>query len=47
MLDTAVECARILGNDHSVAALCLSRSLTAVAAGEIEVGVAARGRASR
>ena len=41
MLDAAVECARSLGNDHGVAALRLSWSLTAVAAGEIEVGVAA------
>jgi DNA-binding NarL/FixJ family response regulator len=39
MLDGAIEEARLLGNAQSLAGLLLNRSLTAIAAGEIEVAV--------
>jgi DNA-binding NarL/FixJ family response regulator len=41
MLDAAVEEARILGNAQSVAGLLLNRSLTALAAGDVELAVSA------
>ena len=41
MLDAAVEEARLLGNSQSVAGLLLNRSLTALAAGDVEVAVSA------
>ena len=39
MLDTAVEDARLLGNTHSLVGLLLNRSLTATAAGDLDVAV--------
>ncbi|MGZ8707697.1 MAG: LuxR C-terminal-related transcriptional regulator, partial [Gaiellaceae bacterium] len=39
MLDAAVEEARLLGNAHSLAGLLLNRSLTALAAGDLEIAV--------
>ena len=39
MLDAAVEEARLLGNDQSLAGLLLNRSLTALAAGDLELAV--------
>jgi len=39
MLDGAIEEARLLGNAQSLAGLLLNRSLTALAAGDIEVAV--------
>ena len=39
MLDAAVEEARLLGNAHSLVGLLLNRSLTATAAGELDVAV--------
>jgi ATP/maltotriose-dependent transcriptional regulator MalT len=41
MLDTALEEARLLGNDHTLAGLLLNRSLTALAAGDLEIAVSA------
>ena len=41
MLDAAVEEARLLGNAQSLAGLLLNRSLTALAAGDIELAVSA------
>ena len=41
MLDAAIEEARLLGNAHSLAGLLLNRSLTAVAAGDLEIAVSA------
>ncbi|MGH3118117.1 MAG: LuxR C-terminal-related transcriptional regulator, partial [Gaiellales bacterium] len=41
MLDAAVEEARLLGNAQSVAGLLLNRSLTALAAGDLDVAVSA------
>jgi DNA-binding CsgD family transcriptional regulator len=41
MLDSALEEARLLGNDHTLAGLLLNRSLTALAAGELEIAVSA------
>jgi DNA-binding NarL/FixJ family response regulator len=41
MLATAIEVARVLGNAHSIAGLLLNRSLTALAAGDIDVAVTA------
>jgi len=41
MLDAAVEEARLLGNAQSVAGLLLNRSLTALAAGDVDVAVSA------
>lgn len=39
MLDAAVEDARLLGNAHSLVGLLLNRSLTATAAGDLDVAV--------
>jgi DNA-binding NarL/FixJ family response regulator len=41
MLDAAVEEARLLGNAQSLAGLLLNRSLTALAAGDLEIAVSA------
>jgi len=41
MLDAAVEEARLLGNGQSLAGLLLNRSLTALAAGDLELAVSA------
>ena len=41
MLDAAIEEARLLGNDQSLAGLLLNRSLTALAAGDLEIAVSA------
>ena len=41
MLDAAIEEARLLGNAQSLAGLLLNRSLTALAAGDIEIAVSA------
>ena len=41
MLDAAIEEARLLGNAHSLAGLLLNRSLTALAAGDLEIAVSA------
>ena len=45
-LDAAIEEARLLGNTQSVAGLLLNRSLTAVAAGDLELAAATARRAS-
>ena len=39
MLDSAIEEARLLGNAQSLAGLLLNRSLTALAAGDLELAV--------
>ena len=39
MLDAAVEDARLLGNSHSLVGLLLNRSLTALAAGDLDVAI--------
>jgi hypothetical protein len=39
MLDAAVEDARLLGNAHSLVGLLLNRSLTALAAGDLDVAI--------
>ena len=41
MLDAAIEEARLLGNDQTLAGLLLNRSLTALAAGDLEIAVTA------
>jgi DNA-binding CsgD family transcriptional regulator len=41
MLDAAIEEARLFGNAHSLAGLLLNRSLTALAAGDLEIAVSA------